>query len=233
MRITAVWERADASADSSDIRRCLPPASHMGIVYMVKRIVYQFKITLGGIEPPIWRRIQVPEAYSFWDLHVAIQDSMGWLDSHLHAFRFGKARSKTRLEIGIPLDEGFETERTVPGWKVPIVEHFGVIGTTCEYEYDFGDGWVHEVSLEGRLLRESGRRYPRCLEGARACPPEDCGGVPGYYRLLEIMSDPSDEEYEDMVTWIGDRYHSESFDPEEVKFDNPKRRLKNAFTDRR
>lgn len=200
---------------------------------MAKRVVYQFKITLTEIDPPIWRRIQVPDTYSFWDLHVAIQDSMGWLDSHLHTFRFGKARSKTRSEIGIPLDEEFDMVRTLPGWEVPIVEHFSAIGSTCVYEYDFGDGWVHEVLLEGMLLREPRRRYPRCLAGARACPPEDCGGVPGYYRLLEIMSDPSHEEYEDMLTWIGDRYHCELFAPEEVKFDNPQRRWKNAFSDGR
>ena len=114
-----------------------------------------------------------------------------------------------------------------------MVEHFRAIGSTCVYEYDFGDGWVHEVLLEAMLLREPRRRYPRCLEGARACPPEDCGGVPGYYRLLEIMSDPSHEEYEDMLTWIGDRYHCELFAAEEVKFDNPQRRWKNAFSDGR
>lgn len=198
---------------------------------MANRVVYQFLVTLLGIDPPIWRRIQVPEKYSFWDLHVAIQDSMGWMDYHLHAFRFSTRQSRPRWEIGIPDDEGFDSVTTRPGWEVPIADHFQRPGTDCTYEYDFGDGWLHDVLLEGVLLAEKGYRYPRCVAGARACPPEDCGGVPGYYRLLQVMSDPSDDEYEDMLTWLDKKYEPEEFALDTVKFDNPQKRWDQAFTD--
>jgi len=196
---------------------------------MANRIVYQFLITLDELEPAIWRRIQVPEKYTFWDLHVAIQDSMGWLDYHLHAFRFGARNSRSGWEIGIPYDEGFDTVETLPGWEVPIIERFAKVGTRCTYEYDFGDGWAHEILLEGTMLAEQRQRYPKCIAGARACPPEDCGGVPGYSRLLEVIADPTDDEYEEMVTWLGERFESESFAPDEVTFDNPKKRWDLAF----
>lgn len=197
---------------------------------MVSRVVYQFKISLLEIDPTIWRRIQVPETYSFWDLHVAIQDSMGWFDCHLHAFRFSNRRSKVRREIGIPDDEGFDTIETLPGWEIPIVDHFHEVGIKCAYEYDFGDGWAHDIVLEGILLREKGRRYPLCIAGERACPPEDCGGAPGYYRMLQVLSDPNDYDHEDMVTWVGDRFEAETFSPEKVKFDNPGKRWDMAFS---
>jgi len=194
------------------------------------KCVYQFKISLKEIEPTIWRRILVPEAYSFWDLHVAIQDSMGWLDSHLHAFRFGRQRSRFVTEIGIPMDDDFGAA-VLPGWEVSTAEFFDEVGEHGVYEYDFGDGWEHDVLLEGILLREKGRRYPCCVGGARACPPEDCGGVPGYYHLLEVIRDPSDEEYEDLRAWLGGNYDPGEFAMEKVKFHNPKIRWKQAFSD--
>ena len=198
---------------------------------MIKHI-YQFKITLKEINPPIWRRILVPENYNFWDLHVAIQDAMGWLDCHLHAFRIRRKHSRTFTEIGIPNEDRFEDEPEIlPGWEVPISEYFYDVGDACNYEYDFGDGWAHEVLLEGFLIMEKDQKYPKCIDGKRACPPEDCGGVPGYYNLLEILSDTSNEEYEEMVSWLGEKYEPEKFNTEEVKFDNPKKRWKRAFSE--
>ena len=197
---------------------------------MPKRI-YQFKITLQGTDPAIWRRIQVPESYSFWDLHVAIQDAMGWQDYHLHAFRFRRKHSRQATEIGIPDDYGFEdSPEILAGWDIPISSQFDDLGVTAEYEYDFGDGWDHDIALEGVLLREKGKKYPKCIGGARACPPEDCGGVPGYYRLLEVLSDPDDEEHEDMLEWLGGTYEPQDFDPGTIKFDNPTKRWKLAFS---
>ncbi len=193
-----------------------------------KRRVYDFRIVLLDTKPTIWRRIQVPETYTFWDLHVAIQDAMGWLDSHLHAFRFGKVGAMQ--EIGIPDDGGFSDIETLAGWETPIREYFEV-GTGCTYEYDFGDGWVHELTLQGLVLAEKGKKYPICLEGEMACPPEDCGGIPGYYHLLEVLSHPEDEEYEDFLRWLGGEYDPKSFDPARVKFDNPKKRLEDSFSD--
>ncbi len=195
----------------------------------MKKRVYQYKISLNEITPEIWRRIQVPETYSFWDLHVAIQDAMGWWDYHLHAFRFRKRKnSRNAFEIGIPDDE-FADWVVHPGWEIPITDFFDEVGVRCEYEYDFGDCWQHELLLEGILLREKGQTYPRCLDGEGACPPEDCGGVWGYQHMLEIISDPTHEEHEEMLTWLGGEYDPKDFSPENVKFDKPGWRWRKAF----
>ena len=152
-------------------------------------LVYQFKVYLTEIDPLIWRRIQVPARYNFWDLHVAIQDAMGWVDYHLHAFRIRQKHKRKTIEIGIPGDEWDDTT-VAPGWEIPVDKYFTEPGQVIEYEYDFGDGWIHEVLLEGILLKAKGTKYPKCIGGERACPPEDCGSVPGYYRLIEILKNP-------------------------------------------
>jgi Plasmid pRiA4b ORF-3-like protein len=191
--------------------------------------VYQFKLVLVGVEPPIWRRIQVPETYSFWDLHVALQDSMGWLDYHLHVFRVAKPGTGEVEQIGIPDDDPFEGDKpTLPGWEIPITRRFPRTGTVAQYEYDFGDGWEHELTLEAILPRQAGQKYPLCVDGARACPPEDCGGVHGYEDLLTTIQDPTHEEYERILEWLGGRFDPDKFDPKRVKFDNPARRYKLA-----
>jgi len=187
--------------------------------------VLQFRVELLGIEPPVWRRIQVPGSYTFWDLHVAIQDAMGWLDYHLHLFRV-VGHEET---IGIPDDEGDDPIKTEPGWTLKIRDFFTETEPLASYEYDFGDSWVHEVRFEGVQDPERGRRYPRCLSGARRCPPEDCGGTHGYEDFLRIMNDPTDPEHESMVEWAGGPFDPEEFDPGSVRFDNPRARWRKAF----
>ncbi len=126
-------------------------------------------------------------------------------------------------------------ENVQAGWEVPIADWFGTPGAAMRYEYDFGDGWSHEVLLEGILLREKGVKYPLCITGERAAPPEDCGGVPGYWHLIEVLQSPDSAEYDDLVDWLkhhAKNYHpydSERFSPAEVKFWNPKRRWEMAF----
>ena len=191
--------------------------------------IYQFKISLKGISPQIWRRIQVPENYTFWDLHVAIQDSMGWWDSHLHSFKVKNPSTGEKEEIGIPSDDIFDEIPTLPGWKEKIAKWFTEKNKKAEYIYDFGDGWRHEIKSEKILPREEKIKYPRCTAGKRACPPEDCGGVGGYYNLLEIISNPTHEEYEEMMEWLGGEYDPEAFNPAKVEFDNPEERLKNIL----
>jgi len=198
--------------------------------------IYQFKISLSEIEPTIWRRIQVPANYSFWDFHVAIQDSMGWLDCHLHEFRIPAPLDNEIVLIGIPDDDWGEVS-VLPGWEVPITSYLTEPGQAVEYEYDFGDSWTHEILLEAILVKEEGSKYPKCLAGERACPPEDCGSVPGYYGLLEVISNPENEEYEDTLAWLEGEvtrytpFSPDKFDPQIVKFDNPKKRWKIAFSE--
>jgi Plasmid pRiA4b ORF-3-like protein len=192
--------------------------------------VYQFKLVLVGVEPPIWRRIQVPDTYSFWDLHVALQDAMGWLDYHLHVFRVPGPGTGEVEQIGIPDHDPFEGDQpTLPGWEIPITRHFVRLGITVPYEYDFGDGWEHELTLEAIVPRQEGQKYPLCVDGARACPPEDCGGVYGYENLLTVIQDPTHEEHESMLEWLGGRFDPDRFEPKRVKFDDPARRYKLAF----
>ncbi len=194
----------------------------------------RFRITLSRIEPPIWRMIDVPETYSFWDLHVAIQDSMGWLDYHLHSFNPPRKHGRTRSMVGIP--HGEFDDGTVAGWEVPISSFFMEIGDTMEYEYDFGDGWHHQVILVGFIQKEPGLKYPRCVDGRRACPPEDCGGFEGHQDLLEVLANPSHERHNEMVEWLKGHaknywpYKPDEFEPASVKFDNPKKRFRIAFS---
>jgi len=200
-----------------------------------KKLIYQFRITLLQIAPSIWRRIQVPERYTFWDLHVAIQDSMGWLDYHLHAFDLQRYEGKSAVEIGIPDNETRDL-RTIAGWEVGIADHFIRPGISIPYKYDFGDGWVHDIVLEGILVGEPKWKYPRCIAGERACPPEDCGGSDGYYRLLEILRAAEHPEHSDTIAWLKGHarnyhpYDPECFDPQAVRFSDPKKRWTKAFT---
>ena len=134
--------------------------------------VFQFKVTLQGIRPSIWRRIQVLESYSFWDLHVAIQDAIGWRDRHLHVFRIVDPTDGQRVEIGVPTEDLVVGQvRVLPGWSIRIADCFTDESSRAAYEYDFGDGWEHKIVLEGARPREVGVRYPVCLAGERACPP--------------------------------------------------------------
>jgi len=190
--------------------------------------VYQFKITLRGIRPPIWRRILVPGTYTFWDLHVAIQSAMGWLDCHLHQFEIVNPSLFGISTIGMPAEE-YEDMEILPGWKHKITKWFSMENKKAYYVYDFGDYWEHTVELEKILPRDQNVDYPICIKGKRACPPEDCGSVPGYEQLCELMKNKDDEEYEEMVEWLGEEYDPEHFNPEDVRFEDPGERFKTAF----
>ena len=193
--------------------------------------VYQFKITLNEITPTIWRRIHVPGHYSFWDCHVAIQDAMGWQDSHLHMFRVPDPSAVDEtMQIGIPDEDRFVDDPVIlPGWELAIADSFSAENAKAQYEYDFGDGWEHTLILEQILPRKPKTKYPACLAGERRCPPEDCGGPPGYEELLRVLADPRHEEHDSMLTWVGGSYDPTNFDPKQVRFDNPEKRWDHAF----
>jgi hypothetical protein len=196
-------------------------------------LIYQFRVILEGTQPMVWRRILVPGTHSFWDLHVAIQDAMGWLDYHLHLFQTKDPATGELDQIGIPSDDSLDgTQPCLPGWEVAIADYFKGSGDRADYEYDFGDGWRHEVLLEEISDGLSTTRYPTCVDGARACPPEDCGGIHGYKELLAILSDPDREEYQSTQHWVGSSYDPAAFDPASIRFDDPKQRWQQAFGDR-
>lgn len=189
----------------------------------------RIRVTLVDVEPPIWRRIEIGSDATFWDLHVAIQDAMGWKDCHLHVFRVPRPGGHAIDEIGIPQDEFIGAARPiVAGWDVPMIVYLNRAGDRAEYLYDFGDDWYHDVEIEGRDAPEPGATYPRCTAGARACPPEDCGGPSGYLDLLAILADPRHERHREMKEWLAavdGRLDPEKFSPAAVRFTSAKRRL--------
>jgi len=172
--------------------------------------VYQIKVTLKDIQPPIWRRVQVPSNISLNKLHRILQAVMPWDDYHLHQFIIGG------VNYGEPDpddDFGFElkSDRTAKLRQVA-----SVAGARFIYEYDFGDGWEHKILIEKVLPPETGVRYPICLGGKRACPPEDCGGIPGYARFLEAIRNPEHEEHDELLQWAGGSFDPEAFDLDEI-----------------
>lgn len=176
--------------------------------------VYQLRIALLAIEPPIWRRLQVPASMTLPRLHRVFQVVMGWTDSHLHEFTIGGQR------FGQPSRES-PGYYVIPERSVRLDHVIFPSNTRFKYLYDFGDGWQHEVRVEKMLAAEPGVHYPRCLTGARACPPEDCGGFGGYAELLEALSDPLHERHEELAEWVGGH-----FDPEGFDLDTVNRRLR-------
>lgn len=197
--------------------------------------VMLLRITLVGTTPPIWRMIEVPESYTFWDLHVAVQDAMGWLDYHLHSFLSRVPATGELIRIGIPdgpLDDGI-----VSGREVPMTRYLAQSGDVVRYEYDFGDGWLHTIELLAIQPKDASLTYPRCVDGARACPPEDCGGIERYHDLLEILADPKHPEHEDMNEWLKGHaknyypFDPDAFDPAAVAFRDPEVRWRMAFED--
>jgi hypothetical protein len=177
---------------------------------ILKNGVYQLKVVLARSEPPIWRRVLVPGEYTLAALHHVLQRVMGWRDEHLHDFviegaRYG--RTARGIDFGDPelLNESRAALRDV----LPAA------GKSFLYEYNFGDDWIHDIKVEKVLVRDEGVSYPSCLGGENACPPEDCGGIFGYYDKLEIIKDPSHPDYEDFKDWMG-RFDPAAFSLEAV-----------------
>ncbi len=169
---------------------------------------YQLKITLKYVRPPIWRRVQVSSDITLARLHRIVQAAMGWYDSHLHQFIVGETY------YGVPSREDLSEVKDEK--EVRLDQILPRPGRKMVYEYDFGDGWEHAIVLEKVLTLDSKTRYPLCLDGARACPPEDCGGVPGYADFLQAIRSPDHEDHEEMLEWIGGEFDPEEFDLELV-----------------
>ncbi len=131
--------------------------------------------------------------------------------------------------MGIPDDEGFDDcLHTLPGWDYRVRDYL-VINERFIYKYDYGDGWTHLIEYEGECQKQAGAKYPLCIGGERACPPEDVGGTPGYERFIKAITTPHHPERKELLEWVGGKYDPDKFDPEKVKFDNPTKRWKNAF----
>jgi hypothetical protein len=175
---------------------------------MVKNPVqsYQIKVTLHYTHPPIWRRILVPSNTTLLKLHDILQIVMGWENAHLHMF-------KVR---GFDYENPEEDETGVMGmldeanYKLNKIIHHE--GQQLCYIYDFGDSWDHTLVVEKISSAQESLRYPICLKGKRACPPEDMGGVWGYDNFLKAIQDPEHHEHEDYLNWIGEEFDPEAFE---------------------
>jgi pRiA4b ORF-3-like protein len=173
--------------------------------------LYLLKIQLNDIEPEIWRRFVVPASITLDRLHDIIQIVMGWADCHLHEFTIGKKRY---TEYPESREDGLESGNYRLGDLIKQK------GRTFRYIYDFGDGWEHELTIvDNRYFNPELRTEIACLDGANACPPEDVGGVPGYYGFCKVIKDPSHEEYENYMQWSGGNYDSEKFDVDAVNWE--------------
>jgi hypothetical protein len=179
--------------------------------------IYQFKVTLIGIAPPIWRRMQLPGGFSLAQLHRALQVAMGWEAYHLYMFRIG-SKNYGPPDVDEDDDLGLiDAKRTRLSAVLPNV------GTTFTYVYDYGDDWEHELLLEAIVMPDPATTYPRCVTGERRCPPEDVGGIGGYTDYLEAMADPNHEQHEEVVIWRG------PFDPEDFSVEKVNQELAKKF----
>ena len=183
-------------------KRKREPASVAGI--KTSTSIYQLKVTLRDSHPAVWRRIQVADTILLPHLHGILQLAMGWTNSHLHLFQAGK---KSYAE---PSPDDF----------YPVIDYRSMrlhqiapaVNDCFVYIYDYGDSWEHDVVVEEILQAEKDTRYPRCLDGERACPPEDVGGVWGYADFVKAIRSPRNPEHAEMLAWVGGAFDPDKFD---------------------
>lgn len=170
-------------------------------------VIYQLKITLRDSKPPIWRRVQVPADIQLQVLHHVVQFSFGWADAHLHQFSVDQTfYAMPEIELEWAQDEReFTLQQLAPE-----------VGSKLTYEYDFGDGWEHQIVVEKILPPTAGAVYPRCLKGVRAGPLEDSGGIYGYMDLILAYADPTHPNHKEIRRWVGKKFDPTAFDLERV-----------------
>lgn len=172
--------------------------------------VFQLNVTLLDTKPPIWRRVLVDGASTLDHLHEVIQAAFGWWNYHLHEFEVGR----TRYGVPDPDEDWGDPPRDERRTRLDSIAGEG---SSFRYTYDFGDGWDHKITVEKVLPADSAPTLPACIDGRRACPPEDCGGTWGYRELLEILASPAHPEHDERREWIGRPFDPEAFDPSEFE----------------
>ena len=177
--------------------------------------LYQLKVVLLGVAPPVWRRLHVPGNAKLDWLHAALQVAVGWTNSHLHQFTVGEACYSDTSHYFAEFEDDQEIleESTFTLRQIAPQE-----GDVFRYDYDFGDSWEHEITVEKILPNPAAASFALCLEGARACPPEDCGGIPGYEELLKILKNRKHPEHKRMKEWLGRPFDAAAFDEEKTNF---------------
>jgi len=169
------------------------------------RTIYQLKICLDNVRPSVWRRVAVRGDASLDVLSDVMQCVMGWEGWHAHAFTINKT---TYGDRGFGGDDCVETDYTV-------ADVVSAAGTQFRYEYDFGDSWIHTITVEKiSTLSTPRKELARCTGGKNACPPDDCGGPYGYYELLKACRNPRHPQHEEMLEWLGDGFDPAEFSQE-------------------
>ena len=198
--ITSLIEQLRGETPFSKKKRAQAPVAEIA----APNSIYQLKVTLIDSHPAIWRRIQVGDNILLPQLHGVLQLAMGWTNSHLHSFQVGKQTfAEPSPDDFIPVTD-YRTVRL--NQVAPEVKDRFI------YLYDFGDSWEHEISVEKILSSEKDAQYPRCLDGKRACPPDDVGGVWGYEDFVKAIRDPRHPEHDEMLEWVGGKFDPEKFD---------------------
>jgi hypothetical protein len=162
-------------------------------------------ISLDEVEPRVWRRLEIPAGYNFNRLHQVLNAAMGWLDMHLHEFEVAGKRYGDGVDMAAEADAALPEADLVIGDVARSRQH------RFAYWYDFGDDWWHTVEIESVVPALSGVFYPRCTDGAGACPPEDCGGPPGFEELKRALADPGHPDHEDLKEWYGGKVDLDLF----------------------
>lgn len=175
--------------------------------------VHRLKVTLRSVKPPIWRRVEVASTVTLAELSDLLEGAMGWMGGHLHAFEADGVTYER------PDPDGWSFRRSEDGAKHPLGEVLTEAGAKMRWDYDFGDGWQHNVVVEAIEPLDPSVEYPRCITGRRACPPEDCGGPWGFQELLEAIAVPAHPRHFELTEWMPDEYVPERFDPDDATDD--------------
>jgi len=171
----------------------------------MSRQIFQLKVSLADVKPPVWRRVLVPGGYTLDRVHRVFQHVMGWRDCHLHSFDIdGLAYGEPDPDEELTIRDELDTRLDAVVGK----------GSRFRYTYDFGDWWEHEVTVEDVFSADPDERYPVCVAGQRACPPESVGGPFGYRAFLTALADPTHPEHDAMRDWVGPSFDPEHFDPD-------------------
>lgn len=177
---------------------------------MATTTAYRVKVKLRGVRPPVWRRVEVASDTTLSDLAGMLEGAMGWLGGHLHGFECNG------VLYGVPDEFDLGFRETVDERTVELADVLPTVSSKMRWDYDFGDGWEHDIVVEAIEPAREGATYPMCVGGRRACPPEDCGGPWGYADLLAALSDPTHPEHDDLVEWTTPGFDPTAFDPNEA-----------------
>lgn len=165
--------------------------------------VHTLRVSVLNVEPEVWRRVVVSSETPLPKLNRVLERVMGWEGYHLHLFDvFG-------IRFGVP-DEDMDS--VINEKAATLKQVLPYVGMGLRWDYDFGDGWEHDVVVEAIESPGEGTRYPICLDGARACPPEDCGGASGYGHLVAVLADPDHDEHEELAQWAPGGFDPAAFD---------------------